>query len=72
MTHRVHAPCRIARWLIAMGEDNAAGAELCADDPRHDDPVPHAAGRLISPAADDGRARTQSQFRRGRLASACR
>ena len=46
-------PCGVARGLIGVGEDDAAGAERRADDAGGDDAVADRAGGLVARAADD-------------------
>ena len=63
----MNAAQRVAGGLIAVGENNPARAQGGADDSGGADTVTDRAGGLISSAADDWRARRQTEFRcRGR------
>jgi hypothetical protein len=62
MAHGVDAAEGVARWLVAVCEDDAAGAEGGGDDSAGDDAVADSAGALIPSTADDGRSGHEAQF----------
>ena len=63
MAHRMDAAARVAGGRVAVGEDDAAGAQRRADDAGRDDAVADSAGGLIPPTADDRDAGAEAEGR---------